>query len=109
MAADVAPWTLAFLRRSAAFLILLPFAAIGLRKNAGALLAQWRNIAILGFLGMFVCGGCVYLSVHHTTASNATLIYTASNLMVLLLWAFRDAHRAPRDDQLGTAFAASPS
>ena len=41
------------------------------------------QIALLGFLGMFVCGGIVYLALHHTTAANATLIYTASNVMIL--------------------------
>jgi drug/metabolite transporter (DMT)-like permease len=88
--ADVAPWTLAFLRWTGAFLILLPFAIPRLRASFSAIRAQARMIWLLGFLGMFICGGCVYLALHHTTASNATLIYTASNVMVLLLeWWFR--------------------
>jgi len=105
VAADVGPWTLAFLRWSAAFLILLPFAAAELRRSAGELMAQWRHIAILGFLGMFICGGCVYLAVHHTTASNATLIYTASNVMVLLLeWIVR-GRRIGLREVIGSALA----
>lgn len=88
--ADVGPWTLALLRWSGAFLILFPFAAPALRQSLAALRAQAGTIALLGFLGMFVCGGSVYLALHHTTAANATLIYTASNVVVLILeWLFR--------------------
>jgi drug/metabolite transporter (DMT)-like permease len=90
VAADVAPWTLAFLRWTGAFLILLPFAAPQLRASFAAIRAEAKMIVLLGFLGMLICGGCVYLALHHTTASNATLIYTASSVIILLLeWWFR--------------------
>ncbi len=90
VAGDVGPWTLAFLRWSGAFLILLPFSAPGLRASLPALRAEAPLIALLGFLGMFICGGLVYTALHYTTASNSTLIYTASNVMILLLeWRFR--------------------
>lgn len=90
IAGDVAPWTLAFLRWLGAFLILLPFAWNGLRRSFGELLAQAPTIAALGFLGMFICGGIVYLALHYTTATNATLIYACSPVMILILeWLFR--------------------
>ena len=90
IAGDVAPWTLAFLRWLGAFLIVLPFAAGGLRRSFGDLLAQAPVIAALGFLGMFICGGIVYLGLHYTTATNATLIYACSPVMILILeWLFR--------------------
>jgi drug/metabolite transporter (DMT)-like permease len=90
VAHDVAPWTLAFLRWTAAFLILLPFAAPAIRASIARIWLERRQIALLGFLGMFICGGVVYLAVHHTTAANATLIYTASNVMILIFeWLFR--------------------
>src|SRR6185369_17568742 len=70
VAGDVGPWTLAFLRWSGAFLILLPFSAPGLRASLPALRAEAPLIALLGFLGMFICGGLVYTALHYTTASN---------------------------------------
>lgn len=82
---SVEPWTLAFWRWALASLILLPFAWQGVRLHAAALLAQWKLIALLGFLGMVVCGGGVYLSLKSTTATNGTLIYTSSPVFVLLL------------------------
>ncbi len=88
--ADVEPWTLAFLRWTLAALIILPFAARGLARNAAALLAEGRTIALLGFLGMFICGGLVYVGLHYTTATNGTLIYAGANVLILILeWAFR--------------------
>jgi drug/metabolite transporter (DMT)-like permease len=86
----VAPWTLAFLRWTTAFLILFPFAAPAVRESFARILLESRQIALLGFLGMFICGGVVYVALHYTTAANATLIYTASNVMILLFeWMFR--------------------
>jgi drug/metabolite transporter (DMT)-like permease len=105
VAGDVAPWTLAFLRWTTAFLLLLPFAAVGIRDNLARIWLERRQISLLGFLGMFICGGIVYLALHHTTASNATLIYTASNVMILLLeWAFRGRRIGARE-VIGTALA----
>jgi drug/metabolite transporter (DMT)-like permease len=105
VAGDVAPWTLAFLRWATALLILLPFVVRGLGENLPALRAEGRLIALLGFLGIFVCSGTVYVGLHDTTAANATLIYTASNVVILLLeWAFRGRRIGPRE-LLGTALA----
>ena len=88
--AEVGPWTLAFLRWSGALLIVLPFCWDSLRASRGAILAQARTIGLLAFLGMWVCGGGVYVAVHYTTATNATLIYASANVLILVLeWAFR--------------------
>jgi drug/metabolite transporter (DMT)-like permease len=103
--AEVGPWTLAFLRWSGAFLILLPFSMGSLRASGAALRAEASTIAVLAFLGMWVCGGLVYAALHHTTATNATLIYAAANVLILLLeWAFRGRPIGPREF-LGTALA----
>ena len=54
---------------------------------------------------MFICGGVVYLALHHTTAANATLIYTASNVMILIFeWLFR-GRTIGRREIFGTALA----
>ena len=79
------PFALAFWRWSVAFLILLPFAWPGLRASARPIIAEWRSLAGLGFLGMVICGAGVYLALRHTTATNATLIYSASPIMIVML------------------------
>ncbi|MEJ8573263.1 DMT family transporter [Microbaculum marinum] len=79
------PWTLAFWRWGLASAFLLPFAWIGLRTHRVALLAQWKMIVLLGFLGMVICGGLVYVSLRFTTATHGTLIYTTSPVFVLIL------------------------
>lgn len=87
---DIAPFITAFIRWSGAALIMLPFmyrdrrACIEfVRKNT----ALWL---LLGFLGMGICGGVVYWGLTHTTASNATLIYTTSSLFIILFqWLFQ--------------------
>jgi drug/metabolite transporter (DMT)-like permease len=38
-----------------------------------------------GFLGMWICGGAIYLALQWTTATNGTLIYTSSPVLILLL------------------------
>lgn len=81
----VEPWTLSFWRWGIASAILVPFAWSGLRQHREALVAQWKLIALLGFLGMVICGGFVYMALRETTATNGTLIYTTSPVFVLIL------------------------
>lgn len=82
---EVAPFTLAFLRWTGAALVLLPW-VLSSRAGVGAYLGRhWRHWLGLGFLGMWVCGGIVYLALEHTTATNGTLIYTTSPLMILII------------------------
>lgn len=83
--ATVDPWTLAFFRWFFAFLILLPFAWRGLRRHGALLREHWRTIALLAFLGMWICGGIVYIALTSTTATNATLIYTSSPVFIVLI------------------------
>lgn len=90
-AVDVAgPWSLAFFRWSIALAIVLVLVWGRFRSALPALMRHWRSLLVLGFLGMWICGGIVYLGVERTTATNATLIYTASPVIVVLLeWIFR--------------------
>jgi drug/metabolite transporter (DMT)-like permease len=105
VADEAGPWTLAFLRWSLALLILLPFAAPALAASRAALAARWRPIFLLGFLGMWVCGGVFYQALHFTTATNATLVYASSNVLILLLeWLFR-GRRINRAQTIGTVLA----
>lgn len=81
----VEPWTLAFWRWTVAALVLLPFAWRGMAAHWDRFRALAGEIVALGVLGMLVCGGLVYVSLHATTATNATLLYTASTLFIVLL------------------------
>lgn len=82
---EVQPWTLACLRWTLAALILLPFTARSLVEHRKALFAAWERLWILGALGMWICGAIVFLSLTATTATNATLIYTTSPVIVILI------------------------
>lgn len=82
---DIPPFTLAFLRWSGAFLILLPFAAAGLWRDRAALLKGWKVMLVLGVLGVGAFNALVYLGLHYTTATNALLLQAAIPAVVMLL------------------------
>ncbi len=82
---SVPPWTLAALRWLIVSALLAPFVWPTVKRHAAAIRAEWRAILLLGFLGMWLCGGLVYLSLRYTTATNGTLIYTTSPVIVVLL------------------------
>lgn len=98
----VEPGTLAFWRWFLASLILLPFAMRGLAAHAAAFRRLWRELFWLGVLGMVICGAGVYLSLRHTTASNAALIYTSSSILIVVLEAFFFRERLSGARLLGT-------
>lgn len=81
----VEPFTLAFFRWFGALLIMLPLAWPAVMAARDGLTRQVRRIAVLGFLGMWICGAMVYVALDYTTATNGTLIYTTSPVMILLL------------------------
>lgn len=100
----VPPWTLAALRWSLACVILAPFALPLVRKHARAIRSQWPRIALLGFLGMWICGGVVYVGLRSTTATHATLIYTSSPVLVVLMAAVISRKPLSLLPALGVAF-----
>ena len=82
---EVAPFTLAFLRWLGAGLLLLPW-VLAARGPAFQLIKNHSGYwLLLGFLGMWLCGGGVYVALQYTTATNATLIYTTSPLIILII------------------------
>ncbi len=88
--AEVEPFTLAFLRWAATCLILLPFVLPALKGTKAQLRTLTPLLLAMGFLGMWVCGALVYLALKYTTATNGTLIYTSSPIMIILIeWLFR--------------------
>lgn len=102
---DVAPFTLAFIRWTSVALILAPF-ILRERAQIQRLLRQAPLLLlVLGFLGMWICGAIVYLGLQYTTATNATLIYTASPVMIVALEAIFGGRRIGRREAVGITIA----
>lgn len=82
---EVAPFTLAFLRWTASALILTPFLWMARDRVRAYVTGHPVHWLLLGFLGMWICGAGVYYALQFTTATNGTLIYTTSPLMIIIL------------------------
>ncbi|MEP4258173.1 MAG: DMT family transporter [Rhizobiaceae bacterium] len=85
IAGQVEPFTLAFIRWSLTALILMPFVWPQISRARHMIAGFGRQLALLGFLGMWVCGALVYLALEYTTATNGTLIYTSSPVLIILI------------------------
>lgn len=82
---EVAPFTLAFLRWTGAAILLSPWVIREIGPARAFVTGHPRHWLLLGFLGMWICGGIVYLGLEYTTATNGTLIYTTSPLIILII------------------------
>ncbi len=83
--ADMPPVALAFWRWAGALLLLLPFTARALLCGRVALAREWRDLMVLGALGMGVCGAFVYIGAATTTATNIGLIYAIAPVVIIVL------------------------
>jgi drug/metabolite transporter (DMT)-like permease len=81
---SVPPFSIAFFRWSIVALGLLPVVVMALREKPGLLRGQGPGIALAGFLGMFICGGPVYVAGITTSAINLSLIMALAPIVVLL-------------------------
>jgi drug/metabolite transporter (DMT)-like permease len=84
VAGSVPPFSIAFFRWSIVALGLLPAVVMALQEKPGLLRRDGFGIVAAGFLGMFVCGGPVYVAGVTTTAINLALIMALAPLVVLL-------------------------
>ncbi len=66
-------------------LLLLPFVGARLLHRRQAVLREWRDLLLLGTLGMWICGAWVYIGGRTTPALNIGLIYAASPVLVVML------------------------
>lgn len=80
----IGPYLLALGRWAFAAVVLLGFAGPELWKQRAEVTRAWRQYAILGTLGMFVCGAWVYQGARTTSALNISLIYAASPVLISL-------------------------
>lgn len=102
---EVAPFSLAFMRWASVAVALSPF-LLREREAAGRVLrADATLVALLGILGMWICGALVYLALDMTTATNGTLIYTTSPVIILLIEAVFRGRLIGRREAIGSVVA----
>jgi drug/metabolite transporter (DMT)-like permease len=80
----IAPHALAFGRWTLAFVLMLPFAGATLIASFAGWRHEWRQMLVLGGLGMWICGAFVYIGAHTTSATNIGLIYAATPVAIAL-------------------------
>src|SRR6201996_5739047 len=85
LAGSVPPFALAFFRWSIIAAGLAPFAVAEIRAGRLVLAKNIWLILAAGFLGMFLCGGPVYIAGITTTAIHIALIMALSPIVVLLI------------------------
>ena len=78
----IAPHALAQGRWTLALLLMLPFVWRHLVRDPEVLRAEWRQMLVLGALGMWICGAWVYVAGQHTTATNIALIYAVAPVAI---------------------------
>ncbi|MCB1420643.1 MAG: DMT family transporter [Notoacmeibacter sp.] len=102
---DVAPFLLAAIRWALVALALSPFLWRDRMSVRAAISAHWPFLLLLGFLGMFICGGLVYLGLTMTTATNGTLIYTTSPVIIILIEAVFSGRKIGWREAVGSLLA----
>ena len=80
----IAPHLLALGRWTLAGLIMLPFVWHGLRRDGAPWRREWKQVLVLGALGMWICGAIVYLGGQTTSSTNIALIYAATPIAIAL-------------------------
>ena len=103
LAGAVPPFALAFFRWSIIFLGLAPRALAEIRQGRIALAKDAWPILAAGFLGMFLCGGPIYVAGISTTAIHIALIMALSPIVVLLISAALGMEHVGPLQWLGTA------
>lgn len=101
----IPPVALAELRWLGVVLILALLCGRELWHWRSQILRDWSKLAVLGFLGMGVCGAGVYYGAASTTATNIGLIYAVSPVLIILLSKLMFGEAFGRRQAAGTALA----
>jgi drug/metabolite transporter (DMT)-like permease len=88
----VPPVSLAFWRWVVAFLILIPFSLVHVKRDWRTAVSSWRWMVLLSFLGIACFNALLYTAAHTTTAINVSLMQTVMPAIIILIsWVvFRD-------------------
>lgn len=79
------PHALAFWRWTIALAPMLALCGALLWRRRAELRREWRDLLLLGALGMWICGAFVYIAGETTSATNIGLIYAGVPILVMLL------------------------
>jgi drug/metabolite transporter (DMT)-like permease len=91
--ADVPPMALAFWRWAIAFALTLPLALPHLRSQWPLLRKGWKNILVLGVLGVGCYNTFAYIALQYTVATNAVLLNSFIPIATIAIsWAFLGKH-----------------
>lgn len=80
----IAPHMLAFWRWLLAGMLLAVLARRDIAAQRKAVRHEWKQLLVLGALGMWICGAFVYIGGRTTTATNISLIYALSPVLIAL-------------------------
>lgn len=96
---------LALWRWVLAVLPMLALSGAALWSQRDAVRREWRDLLVLGALGMWVCGAFVYIGGQTTSATNIGLIYAGSPVLMMLVAALAFRERLTRLQVFGAAVA----
>lgn len=99
------PHALAFWRWAIALVPMLAFGGAVLWRRREEVRREWKDLLLLGALGMWVCGAFVYIAADTTTATNIGLIYAGVPVLIMLLSAAVFHERLGAAQVLGAALA----
>ncbi len=101
----VEPHMLAFLRWLIAFGLMLPLAWPALRAHWPHWRREWKDLLVLGALGMWICGAFVYVGAQTTPATNIGLIYAICPVLIAAASALLFGDRLGASASAGVALA----
>jgi drug/metabolite transporter (DMT)-like permease len=101
----IAPHLLALGRWSLAGLLMLPFVWRALLRDGAPWRREWKQLLLLGALGMWICGAFVYQGGQSTTSTNIALIYAATPVAIVVVGARLLNERMSAAQGLGIALA----
>ena len=99
------PVSMASMRWSLAFILLLPFVYSRLLRDRKLLVKHWKIITLLSLFGVAAFNTTVYLGVQHTTATNATLLQSSIPILVLILSVIFFSEKISIKQLLGVCFS----
>ncbi len=79
------PHALAFWRWVIALVPMLVLCGAVLWRRRAEACREWRDLIVLGALGMWVCGAVLYIGAATTSANNIALIYAGCPILIMLL------------------------
>ncbi|MFN3625096.1 MAG: DMT family transporter [Hyphomicrobium sp.] len=107
VAGEVPPIGLAFWRWVVAALVVAPFAAPHLRRDAPTMLKHWPMMVLLSALGISFFNSALYAAAHTTTALNIVMLQVSAPVLVVLAsyLVFRDRITAAQSAGIALSLA----